>query len=433
MRSEKGIFSNIDSVLKKRLIYIGIFIISVVGLFIVQYQYLRIGLSLAKVQFEQKVENAGKVLKEDLGTENQLSFLISQSFNGKNYFSLSQDSLKDASRHFLNDRIESRLKENKIETNFSYHLFSQDSLISLKSPTQFEDDESSIKYPVILEGYLSDIFQKKITLQLEFQDLNAYFLSQLKGLLIPGLVFLTIIILVVIWVLRLFFWQRNILTITNDFINNLTHELKTPVFSIGVATKILEKDVDEKQKPIVFQIRKQVSRLNKHIEQVLELASLESREFIELERTDLRPELLQWCRDFEMLADLEKFRFSYELEPGRYIVNIALFHLENSINNLLDNAKKYSEDPEIFLKAYTEKDHLFISITDNGKGISLKEKGRIFKKFYRVPEGNLHKTKGYGLGLSYVKEIVKRHRGRIKVESELNKGTKITILIPLNE
>lgn len=419
--------------MKKRLLYIGIFIISVVGLFIVQYQYLRIGLSLAKVQFEQKVENAGKKLKEDLGNENQLSFLITQSFNGKNYFSLSQDSLQDASRHFLNDLIASRLKENKIETGFSYHLFSKDSLISLKSPEQFQDNESSIKYPVSLEGYLPDIFQKDIILQLEFKELNAYFLSQLKGLLIPGLVFLAIIIFVVIWMLRLFFWQRNLITITNDFINNLTHELKTPVFSIGVATKILEKNVTESQKPIVFQIRKQVSRLNKHIEQVLELASLESRELLELERIDLRPELLEWCKDFEMRAELEKFTFSYKLEPGKYMVKTALFHFENTINNLLDNAKKYSQNPEIALEAYTEKKWLVINIIDNGKGISPEEKNRIFKKFYRISEGNLHRTKGYGLGLSYVKEIVKRHRGQIKVESELNKGTKITILIPLNE
>lgn len=403
------------------------------GLFIVQYQYLRIGLSLAKVQFEQKVENTGNELKKELVNENQLSFLIAESFSDRNYFSLSRDSLQDASRYFLNDLIEKKLNENKIKTDFSYHLFSKDSLINLASPTEFEDDESSIKYPVILEGYLPDVLKKELTLQLEFQDLNAYFLSQLKGLLIPGLLFLAIIIFVVIWMLRLFFWQRNLITITNDFINNLTHELKTPVFSIGIATKILEKDLNEKQKPILFQIRKQVSRLNNHIEQVLGLASLESKEIIELEKVDLRPELQEWCEDFKMLADLENFQFKYDLEPGKYMIKTALFHFENAINNLLDNAKKYSEDPEILLKAYTGKNRLFISIIDNGKGISNKEKRHIFKKFYRASEGNLHRTKGYGLGLSYVKEIVKRHRGRIKVLSEQNEGTEITILIPLNE
>lgn len=426
-------FSNIGSILKNRILYIVVFIIAVVGLFIVQYQFLRIGLNLAKIQFEQNLENTAKDLKADFRNENQLSFLIAHSYRTTGYFSLSRDSLQDASRYFINDIIKDRLKHNRIDTDFSYQLYSEDSLVNLESPLRLKKDESIIKYPIILEGYLPDLLGEKLILDLKFQDLNAYFLSQLKGLLIPGFLFLTIIVFVMIWMLRLFFWQRNLITITNDFINNLTHELKTPVFSIGVATKILEKDVDESQKPIIFQIRKQLSRLNQHIEQVLGLARLESKELIDLERLDLRPELLQWCKNFHLLAELEGFKFTYILEPGNYMVKLAPFHFENVITNLLDNAKKYSEKPDISLIAATSKKHVIINIIDKGKGISEKDQKRIFNKFYRVPEGDLHKTKGYGLGLSYVKEIVKRHHGKIKVESELNTGTKITILIPLDE
>ena len=418
--------------MKRRKIYIAIFIISVVGLFVVQYQYLRIGLNLAEIQFEQKIEHAGSDLKEDLSTENQLSFLIAQSLEGNSYFSLSQDSLQDASKHFLNDFIRDRLTTNKIKTDFSYSLYSEDKSIEMESPVSFKSEDSIIKYPIKLEGYLPETLEKDLTLELHFKDLNSYFLSQLHGLLIPGLLFLAIIIFVVIWMLRLFYWQRNLITITNDFINNLTHELKTPVFSIGVATKILEKDLDETQKPIVFHIRKQVDRLNKHIQQVLELASLETKKrFIEFEVVDLRPELLQWCEDFKILSELENFTFNFELEPGKYKVKVAISHFENAINNLLDNAKKYADNPQISLKAYSEKSKLHICISDNGKGISEKEKQRIFKKFYRVPEGDLHSVKGYGLGLSYVQEVIKSHQGRIKLESELQKGTQITLIIPL--
>lgn len=419
--------------MKTRIFYIGIFIVSVIGLFVVQYQFLRIGLNLAKIQFEQKLENTSKDLKEDFGNENQLSFLIGHSYQDEGYFSLSKDSLQDASRHFTYDFIKDRLKHNRIDTDFSYQLFSEDSLVNLESPFRFENDESVIKYPIILTGYLPDLLDKKLTLELKFQDLNTYFLSQLKGLLIPGFLFLAIIIFVMIWILRMFFWQRNLITITNDFINNLTHEFKTPVFSIGIATKILEKDVDEKQQPIITEIRKQVSRLNKHIEQVLGLASLESKKFMELELMNLRPALLEWCENFKMLAELENFKFSYDVESGNFMLMAASSHLENVITNLLDNAKKYSEAPEIFLKASTQNQQLKIEIIDNGKGISEKDQKLIFKKFYRVSEGDLHKTKGYGLGLSYVKEIIKRHHGKIKVDSKLNTGTTFTILIPLHE
>lgn len=418
--------------MKRKKIYIAIFIIAVVGLFVVQYQYLRIGLNLAELQFQQKIERAGSNLKKDLDNENQLSFLLVQSIGSGNYFPLSQDSLKDASKYFLNEFVKDRLITNKINTNFSYNLYSKDRSVDLRSPVNFSNGDSIIKYPIKLEGYLPETLGKEIFLELQFRDLNAYYFSQLHGLVIPGLLFLAIIILVVIWMLRLFYWQRNLITITNDFINNLTHELKTPVFSIGVATKILEKDLDENQKRIVSHIRKQVDRLNEHIQQVLELASLETRKkFIEFEVIDLRPKLSQWGEDFQMLSKLENFSFDYDLEPGEYYVKVALSHFENAVNNLLDNAKKYSDNPRIFLKAYTLKSNLHICISDNGKGISEKEKQRIFKKFYRVTEGDLHAVKGYGLGLSYVQEVVNRHQGRIKLESELHQGTEITLIIPL--
>lgn len=419
--------------MKNRILYIGIFTVAVIGLFIVQYQFLRIGLNLAKIQFNQKLENTSKDLKEDFGTENQLSFLIGQAYQNKGYFTLSKDSLKDASRHFMNDFIKDRLKHNKIATDYSFRLYSEDSLVNLESPVKLDQTEPIISYPIKLEGYLPDLLNKNLTLVLNFQDLNSYFLSQLKGLLIPAFLFLIIITAVMIWMLRMFHWQRNLITITSDFINNLTHELKTPVFSIGVATKILEEDADSKNKMIITEIRKQVNRLNAHIEEVLGLASLESRKVLSLKTLDLRPELKEWCENFKTLSKLENFKFDYSLQPGQYLVKAAPFHFENVISNLLDNAKKYSDSPEISLIASTSKKQLIISITDNGKGISEKDKKHIFRKYYRVSEGDLHKTKGYGLGLSYVKQIVNRHHGKIKLESQLNKGTKITILIPLHE
>src|SRR5690606_27331403 len=136
-------------------------------------------------------------------------------------------------------------------------------------------------------------------------------------------------------------------------------------------------------------------------------------------------------REFELIAEIENFHFDFELEPGHYPVKVALTHFENAINNLLDNAKKYANQPEVVLKAYVKDGSLYISISDNGRGISAREKQLVFKKFYRVSEGNLHRVKGYGLGLSYVEEVIKRHKGRISLESELEKGTKITVNIPL--
>ncbi len=418
--------------MKRRNIYISIFIVSVLGLFVVQYQYLRIGLNLARVQFDKKIASAGAAIKNDLSAENQLSFLVAQAITKDDYFNLSTDSVQDASRYFLNDFIGQKLSENGIKTDFSYRLYTRDTLDYLQSPQQFEEEASLIKYPFSLEGFLPAMTDKPLILELQFKDLNSYFLSQLNGLTLPSLLFMIAIIIVVIWILRSFYWQSNVITTTNEFINNLTHELKTPVFSIGLATKILEENAQEKQKPIVAMIRQQVEKLKRHIDQVLELGNLESRKkLFELKPVNLQPLLKEWCDHFREISEIENSRFECEIGEEEFRVMAATGHLENAINNLVDNAKKYSEEPEVKLKAIQEGKYVVISVADKGIGIDKKEKQRIFKKYYRISNGDLHKVKGYGLGLSYVKEIVKRHKGKIKIESESGKGTTVFIILPL--
>jgi len=130
---------------------------------------------------------------------------------------------------------------------------------------------------------------------------------------------------------------------------------------------------------------------------------------------------------------LEKLKFSFTLDPGEYRIKAEISHLENAINNLLDNAKKYSQDPVISLRAKTEKNRLFIEVSDNGHGISEKDRSLVFQKYYRVPHGDLHKVKGYGLGLNYVAKVVQGHKGKINLISKVGQGTTISIIIPLIE
>ena len=421
-------------ILNRRRLNITIFIAAVIGLFVVQYQYLKIGLNLAKAQFNRNIGVASKDIQQDLLTENQLSFLVGQAItNNDSYFNLSLDSIQDASSRFLNDFISHRLTENGIETDFSYRLVTRDSSYYLKSPKVFETDTDLITFPIGIEGYLPELIKKDIILELQFKDLNSYFLSQLNGLTIPSLLFMVIIIIIFIWVLRSVYWQHQVITTTNAFINNLTHELKTPVFSIGLATKILEDGIEPTKKPIVQIIRQQIERLNHHIDKVLELGKLESQKKVfKLKEIDFKPNLAKICNDFETLSKLENIKFSYELVGENYFIKAQVSHLENAISNLLDNAQKYSEEPIIDLKAFINKDRLFIAVSDNGIGIDNNEKELIFKKYYRVANGNVHKVKGYGLGLSYVKEVIKKHKGKISVESQPGYTTTFEINIPLS-
>ena len=420
--------------MKGKKVYIIIFIISIVGILIVQYQYLRIGLNLAKVQFNQKIGLTISEIKLGLRPENELTFLIGKAITKDDkYFKLSMDSVHDAARYFMNDFLKDKLLQQGIKTDFTYTLNTRDSIEYLSSPISYNKEESHLKYPIPLDGYLIGLINKNLILELQFKNLNKYFLFQLNGLILPGLLFIAAIVFVLIWVLKSFYWQRRIITTTNDFINNLTHELNTPVFSIGLASKILQEKSSDDNKELVSLIRTQVDKLKDQIEKVLELANLEDKKnFIEKRIIDFKPIILNLIKDFEKLAALENITFSSEFEKGNYMLKCDSYLLESAINSLLENAKKYTrENVKITLLVYKEDKNLFISVKDNGIGISDENKKRIFDKYYRVSAGDVHDVKGYGLGLNYVKRIVKLHKGKIIVNSTLGKGSEFIIRLPL--
>ncbi len=419
--------------MNRKTLYIAVFIVAIVGLFIVQFRYLQIGLNLARVQFNKNIGVASQNIKRDLSSENELTFLVGQAITkDDSYFDLSLDSIQDASKYFLNDFIVNRLSPQGIGADFSYKLFTRDSVFYLNSPQVFSANTSVVTYPIELDGYLPELVGRNTILELQFRDLNSYFLFQLNGLTIPSLLFMVIIIFIFAWVLKSIYWQRQIITMTNSFINNLTHELKTPMFSIGLATKLLEEGLDVSKKPVLQIIRQQIKRINQLIDTVLELGQIEFQEKLSnLKEVDFKPHLLKICENFGMLSQLESIQFTYELTGDRYIMKAEANHLENVISNILDNAQKYSENPIIKLSASIQKRKLLIRISDNGIGVNKKDKKLIFKKYYRVADGDLYKVKGYGLGLSYVKEVLKKHGGNIKIDSTLGKGTIVTLYIPV--
>ena len=398
-----------------------------------QYQYLRIGINLAKVQFSSKIGLASENIKNTLETKNKLTFLLGNAIiEDSLYFQISVDSLKDASSHFLNDFITEKLVEKGIEADFTYRLVTRDSMYYLKSPIVYERNADLVTYPIEIKGYLPSLLGADLILELKFRNLDSYYISKLNGLIVPSLLFILGIIASILWMLKTYYWQRNVITTTNEFINNLTHELKTPVFSIGLASKMLEEDISAEKAPILDIIRQQVERLKNHIDKVLELAGFEeSKGLFNLKVIDFKPSLERICKEFITLTSFDKVHFSFDLVDGPYMIKTEVSHLENAIINLLDNAKKYAKDPRIELICSIENGKLLIRISDNGKGIGKRDQKLVFQKYYRVSNDNKHEVKGYGLGLSYVKKVIDKHKGSIVLESEENLGTTITLKIPL--
>jgi two-component system phosphate regulon sensor histidine kinase PhoR len=245
-----------------------------------------------------------------------------------------------------------------------------------------------------------------------------------------------VIIFCFYYAIRIILKQKALSDIKNDFINNMTHEFKTPLATVSLAVEALQdpelSNQDTFRNRYLGIIREENKRLVTQVEKVLQAAALDRNEFnLKLESIHL-PAMLQACMDqFALQVENRggKLEFSGEMKDP-YIVG-DVFHLTHLFNNLLDNANKYSpSNPKIRVAVKEQGSEVQITLQDQGIGMSRDAVKKIFDKFYRVPTGNVHDVKGFGLGLSYVKTMLEAHRGTIQVQSELGKGSTFTINLP---
>lgn len=272
--------------------------------------------------------------------------------------------------------------------------------------------------------------------QAVFQSPMPYILAKMIWTLIGSLVLLVLTTICFIYMLRTILKQKKLSEVKNDFINNMTHELKTPIATVYAAVEAMQNFNalnDQRKTQTYLDISKQeLQRLSDLVEKVLHIAS-EEREEIELyrEETDIH-EIMDTIITNHQLKTNRPVQFRYDNLMGDRLVNVDRTHLSNAINNLVDNAIKYSgELPVVNIRSSIENGNLIIRVKDNGIGIPKTYQESIFDTFFRVPTGNLHNVKGFGLGLSYVKKIVELHDGRITVHSEPDKGSEFIIQIPV--
>lgn len=231
--------------------------------------------------------------------------------------------------------------------------------------------------------------------------------------------------------------QKKIADIKTDFINNMSHEFKTPLATISVATDSLANDkiasVPEKVKYYSQLIKQENLRMKKQVENVLNMSKLERNEVqLFLKETNVRSLIQKITQSFELIVHERGGELIQDFKATNYTFKIDEFHLSNMLVNLLDNANKYSpEAPEVLVQTRNEGSFYVIEIRDKGMGMETGNKLKIFEKFFREETGNIHNVKGQGLGLSYVKKIVELHKGSIHVESALGKGSSFTVKLPM--
>lgn len=284
----------------------------------------------------------------------------------------------------------------------------------------------------------NDIQAKNNYLYVYFPEQRNYILKSTGFMAISSVLLTIIIILGFSLAVHIMFKQKRLSQIKNDFVNNMTHELKTPISTISLASQMLKDDsipLESKNLSYISNIIDDESkRLSYQVEKVLKTALFEQGQ-IKLKRREINIHKLieNVIKNFDIQVKSKNGELIKNLNAPNPVLLIDEVHITNIIFNLLDNAVKYSnEEPNITISTDQNKKGIYVSVADQGIGIRKQDQKRIFDQFYRVSTGNVHDVKGFGLGLSYVKKIVEAHNGEIKLKSEYKKGTTFEIFIPNN-
>jgi two-component system, OmpR family, phosphate regulon sensor histidine kinase PhoR len=344
-------------------------------------------------------------------------------------------------RSSLNDSLSStqidsaykkELEKNKVNVNFKISSLPN----KMRPPANFDSADTK----TLNTGYLTVGLGNHVSYRAELSNANRYLFGKITYPLIISLFLIAVTTASFVFLYRNLLAQRKLTNIKNDFISNITHELKTPLATVNVAIEALKTfnaiDNPERTREYLDISSSELQRLSLLVDKVLKLSLFENKEIeLKVESFNLKDLIEDVIKTMQLQFNKAKAVVDFVTEGNNFVIEADKLHITSVIYNLLDNALKYSPDSPkltVTLKDMTTS-FLQISIADNGIGIPAEYQSKIFDKFFRVPHGNKHNIKGYGLGLSYVSHIIKKHNGDIDVHSENGKGSTFVVNLPTKE
>ena len=335
----------------------------------------------------------------------------------------------------LDQDIKAELINNGVNIHYHFTVTTQDGREVYRCP-DYSDEGSEFTYTQVL--FRNDPSSKMGVVKVHFPDINSYIFSSIK-FMIPSVFFTLILLVTFIITLVIVFRQKRYNEIKNDFVNNMTHELKTPIASISLATQMLNDDSvtksEKMRKHLVGVITDETKRLRFLVEKVLQMSMFDRKKSsFKKKHLDLNEMVESIANSFSLRVEHTGGKINVDIGAVDSDIYVDEVNFQNVIFNLMDNAVKYRKTDEpvnIYLKTWNDDKWLYLSVHDTGKGIKKDDLKKIFEKFYRVGTGNVHDVKGFGLGLAYVKKVVDLHDGEIKVDSEYGKGSTFTIKLPV--
>ncbi|MCU4155766.1 HAMP domain-containing histidine kinase [Carboxylicivirga sp. A043] len=398
------------------------------------------GEAIDVIELEEKMihmEDSIEVVMEALQNRNQQMMEVYQQM--KREFEARHNPLQRVDLERLNKVLKEELNQNGIDTQFEFGVFDQFS----RQLTKYQSSEFNVAKlndhaPYRIKLFPHDIFRglSSFELLMYFPDMASYLIRS-QGLMVSLSGIFTLFILITFFItIRTILNQKKVSQIKTDFINNMTHEFKTPIATISLATdSILTPSIinnEEHVKNFLRIIKEENSRMNSHVERVLQMSQIEKKDFSVVKASkDVHELILRAVDNMQLLANETSGKILTSLKAELSVFLVDEIHFANVIVNLLENALKYAkETPEVIISTSNISSGLQITIKDNGIGMTREQQNKIFEKFYRATGGNVHNVKGFGLGLSYVKAVIDAHHGNISVKSKVNVGTEFIIQLP---
>jgi two-component system phosphate regulon sensor histidine kinase PhoR len=329
--------------------------------------------------------------------------------------------------------IKKELEVSGVKTKFEFGIYNNGLVTKIKSDDFKFDKEATYSIPIFTDNEGNEKYKLLVT----FPHKKKFLWSELVSITILSIIFTLIIIVAYSSALNQLIRQRQISEIKTDFINNMTHEFKTPIATINLALDAIKnpKIIDDKEKVFKYlqMIRDENKRMHAQVENVLRISKLEKKELdIDKESSNVEEVVIDAIEHVNLILEDREGQVTTHFDAARTTVLMNDVHFTNVIVNVLENAIKYSPDvPDIDVYTENIKDMILIKVQDKGLGMSKIAQKRVFEKFYREHTGNIHNVKGHGLGLAYVKRIVEDHNGQVYVESEKGKGSTFIIKLPL--
>lgn len=411
-------------------------IISILGILSAQIYWLSILLDIKEKQFNQSMYIALRNVAIRIASFNKSSLVSPNPVNqiSSDYFVVNTDSKIDA--NILEYYLKSEFAERELFVDFEYGIYNCESdKMVYGNYVSFDNNRKASRISTDLPKWseYSYYFGVRIPSRVSY-------ISNQMGIWIFMTLILAVVVLFFGYTIFVILKQRRLSEVQKSFINNMTHEFKTPISTIAISAEVLLQPqiLSNPQRLTNYAniIKSENMRLKSQVEKVLQMAKIE-KEKLALKKEDfLLNELLEEI-SLNMTPKIKEVNGSLELDiaPTQdLILNADRIHLTNVFYNLIDNALKYTErPPEIKITAVRKEKWLHIAVEDNGIGIAKEHQKKVFDQFYRVPTGDVHDVKGFGLGLNYVSLVAKAHRWRLSVESELLKGSIFSVSIPLRQ